>query len=224
MTTAADTPARTPGGRPLTPLLIDLSGWRVLVVGGGPIGARRAASLVEAGADVHVVSPQIDGSLAELARTGALTVAARPFERGDLAGARLVVAATGDRAVDDEVRDASAQAGVLCNVAADVEACSVVFPSRVQRGPLSIAISTGGASPALSVRARELIENAIGPEWGELAALLEASRERLRSSFPDAAARRDAVDRLLDVGVLDLLSRGRREEASRLLDEALGAG
>mgnify|MGYP001814406299 CR=1 FL=1 len=221
--TAADTSARTPGGRPLTPLLVDLSGWRALVVGGGPIGARRAATLVEDGADVHVVSPEIEDSIDELSRSGLLTVSSRTFEASDVTGAGLVVAATGLWGVDQHVREASAHAGVLCNVAADVEACSVVFPSRVQRGPLSIAISTGGASPALSARARDLIENAIGPEWGELAGLLESSRERLRSSFPDASARRAVVDRLLDAGVLELLARGERDGATRLIDEALGA-
>jgi siroheme synthase-like protein len=222
--TAADTPARTPGGRRLTPLLVDLGGWKALVVGGGPIGARRAATLVESGADVHVVSPEVAGPIVDLAREGELTVAARPFEPSDLVDADIVVAATGDAEVDIEVRRLSAEAGVLCNVAADAESCDVVFPSSVQRGPLMVAVSTGGASPALAARARDLIENAIGPEWGELAELLEASRGRLRSAFPDAADRRAAVDGLLESGVLDLLAHGQRDEADRLIDDALGSG
>ena len=200
--TAADTPARTPGGRRLTPLLVDLGGWKALVVGGGPIGARRAATLVESGADVRVVSPEVAGPIVDLAREGELTVAARPFEPSDLVDADIVVAATGDAEVDIDV----------------------VFPSSVQRGPLMVAVSTGGASPALAARARHLIENAIGPEWGELAELLEASRDRLRSAFPDAADRRAAVDGLLESGVLDLLAHGQRDEADRLIDDALGSG
>lgn len=222
--TASETPAQTPGGRRLTPLLVDLGDWSALVVGGGPIGARRAATLVESGADVRVVSPEVVGAIDELSQAGMLTVSARAFDPSDLAGADIVVAATGDADVDLEVRRLSAEAGVLCNVAADAERCDVVFPSSVRRGPLVVAVSTGGASPAVAARARELIENAIGPEWGELAQLLESSRDRLRAAFPDAADRRALVDRLLESDVLDLLARGQRDAAHRLIDDAVGAG
>lgn len=171
---------------------------------------------------MHVVSPEVVDTIDELAGSGRVTVSERPFASEDLLQRDLVVAATGDTAVDAQIRDESARAGVLCNVASDADSCDVVFPSSVRRGPLVVAISTGGSSPALAARARDLVENALGPEWGELAELLESSRDRFRAVVPDAGGRRAAVDRLVEAGALDLLAAGRRDEAVRLVDDIVG--
>lgn len=219
---SSDSAAQTSGGRRLTPLLVDLGGWDALVVGGGTIGTRRARTLAEAGAAVHVVSPEVSPEIDDLEGAGRLRISRRPFATDDLERRHLVVAATGDAAVDEHVRTESARAGVLCNVAADAQRCDVIFPSTVRRGPLVLAVSSGGSSPALAARARELVSEAIGPEWGELAELLDETRGDLRDAYPDAAERRAVIDDLLDSGVLELLASGQHEDARAQVRAAVG--
>lgn len=203
---------------------MDLSGWHTLVVGGGPIGARRAATLAESGADVHVVSPEVTPAIDDLEGAGRVRISRRPYSSDDLDARDLVVAATGDALVDEQIRDESARAGVLCNVAANAERCDVVFPSTIRRGPLVVAVSTAGSSPALAARARELIGNAIGSEWGDFAELLDEARNGLRDAYPDTSERRGAVDRMMDAGILGVLADGRRDEARAIVRDTIEAG
>jgi len=213
---------RTRRAARLTPIMVDMTGWRALVVGGGPIGARRAASLVEAGAEVEVVSPLTSEGIDRMARDGSIAQARRDYSPDDLERRDIVVAATGDARVDGMIREGTARAGILCNVAADAEACDVVFPSTVRRGDLIVAVSTGGASPAVASRLREIVEDAIGLEWATLIELLDERREALRDAVPDSGDRRVAIDRLLETDVLELIRAGRVEDARRQVDESLG--
>lgn len=167
----------------------------MLVVGGGEVAVRKVAVLIEAGADVTVVSPSLHAELEGLRRNagrnsaGRLRLARRAFVAGDVKKHRLVFAATHDEALNTRIAKAARKNGVFVNVAAPGDAGSFHVPATVRRGKLSIAISTGGASAALARTLRERVERVIGPEWGQLAALLEARRARVLDTVSDAQRR-----------------------------------
>lgn len=158
------------------PLAVDLTGHRVVLVGGGDVAARKLRRLLAAGARVEVVAPQADEAVVRQAASGTVTWRRRPYNPGDLDGAVLVVAATGDADVNDAVAADAAVAAVLC-VRADDHDGSASFAAAVTRGPLQLAVSTGGASPALAARLRRELAERYGPEWGELAELLGELRD-----------------------------------------------
>ena len=158
------------------PLCLDVEGHRCLVVGGGPIGERKARSLLECGARVVVVSPELTPALSALAAEARIAHRPRPFRPSDVRGCRLVIAATGQPAIDRAVAEAARRHRVLVNAVDRPAWCDVILPSVLRRGALQIAVSTGGRSPALAREIRRRLEPMFGKE---LAILVErAGRER----------------------------------------------
>lgn len=168
---------------------LDLRGRRCLVVGGGEIGERKTRALLVCGAEVTVVSPALTRGLAALAVMGHIVERRRPFRRSDLRGCALVVAATGDRAVDDAVAALARRARVLVNVVDRPERCDFIVPSVLQRGELQIAVSTGGRSPALAREIRRRLESLFGPEYAALVARAGQARRAARAAARTPAAR-----------------------------------
>jgi uroporphyrin-III C-methyltransferase/precorrin-2 dehydrogenase/sirohydrochlorin ferrochelatase len=205
------------------PVFLDLGEMPALVVGGGNVAARKIALLRQAGADVTVVAPHAAPAVARLAARDEVRWERRPFEPGDVAGRRLVFAATADAAVNAEVARAARAAGVPVNVADDGALSSFILPAIVDRSPLVIAISSGGAAPMLATALRARLERLLDPSWGRLAQWLERWRGRIRAARPLLAARRVLYERLIEGPVADALRAGREAEADRLLGEALGA-
>jgi precorrin-2 dehydrogenase/sirohydrochlorin ferrochelatase len=154
------------------PLVVDLSGQRVVCVGAGPVAASKVLPLLEEGADLVVVAPEAAGSLQAAAAedTTALTWIRRPYESGDLDGALLAIAATGVLEVDNRVARDAATRRIFC-VRTDGQG-TAAFPAVVRRGPLLLTVSTSGQAPALARRIRQRLEREYGPEWGELTTLL----------------------------------------------------
>ena len=192
--------------RPLFPVFLDLTDRLVVVVGGGAVATERAAKLAAHGASVRVVSPDLSPGLQRLVADS--TVAdhrARRYEDGDLDGAVLVVAAPDD-AVNRRVRDAARAAGAEVNVADDPAGSTAVIPALMRSGDLAIAITTGGASPVVSRRIREDLEDRFGPGWAGLIDLLAESRDDLIAARPVIADRRAAVEALIDSGVVDRIA------------------
>ena len=191
-------------GRDLYPVFLDLTDRLVVVVGGGQVATERAAKLAAHGARVRVVSPALGEQLAAMAADGRVAEhRARAYARGDVDGAVLVVAATNDADVNRRVRDDARAAGAEVNVADDPEGSSAVIPALMREGDLAIAITTGGASPVVSRRIREDLQQRFGPGWAGLIALLAETRDELIAAHPDIASRRAAVEALLDSGVVD---------------------
>ena len=158
---------------------LDLTGRSVLVVGGGPVALEKVEGLLAAGAHVTVAAPEI---VAELAGLG-LTFARRPYRCQDLAGRFLVVAATSTTAVNKRVfADAEARS-ILCNVVDVPELCSFILPAVHRHEPIAIAVSTGGASPALAQHLRDQIAAVVRPEHAELAHRLRALRPWAKTHF-----------------------------------------
>src|SRR6266850_2770863 len=175
---------------------LDLRGRRCLVVGGGEIGERKARTLLQSGAQVTVVSPAVTRGLAALAAVGRIVERRRPFGRSDLRGCALVVAATGDPAVDDAVAALARRARVLVNVVDRPERCDFILPSVLQRGELQIAVSTGGRCPALAREIRRRLESLFGPEYTELIARTGQARRAARAAARTPAARLEAGRRV----------------------------
>lgn len=202
------------------PIFVALDARRCVVIGGGAVAARRVAALLAGGATVTVVSPRVAPALAALARDGRIRHVARRYRHGDLRGQSLAFVATGDRAVSAAVAAEGRALGVLVNAADDPARCDFILPSVLRRGPLTVAVGTGGTSPALARAVREQIERDLPRHYASLAAVVGAVRRDLRARgvSPGAAAWRSALRDLRA-----LLPRGRRGDTRRRLLARLGA-
>jgi siroheme synthase-like protein len=169
------------------PVFLDLAGRRCLVVGGGPVALEKASGLLEAGATACVVAPSVVDDLRRLP----VEVLEREYESGDLDGCFLVIAATSDAAVNRRVRADAEARSIPCNVADVPELCSFILPAVHREGPIAIAVSTGGASPALAQRIRAELATRYGPEHAELARLLRALRPWAKARFESYEERRE---------------------------------
>ncbi len=149
------------------PVSLELKNRRCLVVGGGGVALRKVQGLVEEGARVTVVAPEVVEPLAEMADRGEINLEQRPYGLDVDRGWALVFAATDDRETNASVFRDAEEAGVWCNVADDPELCSFHLPARVRRGPLQIAIGSAGEAPFVVRRLRQLLERRFGAEWGE---------------------------------------------------------
>jgi precorrin-2 dehydrogenase/sirohydrochlorin ferrochelatase len=193
--------------------LIGMERRRVVVVGGGSVAARKVEGLLEAGAQVTVISPILTPELEVLAEARRIAVIGRPYRQGDLAGAFLVIAATNDADVNQAVWREAEQCGCLVNVVDDPAHCNFIAPAIIRRGEVTLAISTGGASPALARRLREQLEAQVGPEYGELASLLAELRPELRARYKEEKARQEAAFRLVDSDLLSIIKKKGMDEA-----------
>jgi precorrin-2 dehydrogenase / sirohydrochlorin ferrochelatase len=166
---------------------VDLDDRSVLVVGGGRVAYEKARGLLDCGAAVTVVAPDVSPAVAALP----VEVLRRTYRRSDLDGRYLVVAATADPAVNTAVfADADARA-LLCNVVDVPELCSFILPALHRVDPITVAVSTGGASPALAQRLRDEIARVVGPEHAALALRLRELRPWARKHLPTYEERRD---------------------------------
>lgn len=203
------------------PMMVDLAGRRCLVVGGGRVAERKVALLLEAGADVAVVSPVVTPRIADLAARGAIRLARRTVRPADLDRVFLAFAATDDAEVNQGVAREARSAGGLVNVADAPEACDFHVPSVVRRGDLTIAISTGGGSPALAKRLRQRLEATIGPEYEAFLAALRELRARAKEVIADPAERQALFRRAADSDLFEHASRGDKAAVAACISELL---
>ncbi len=207
-----------PVDHPLYPVNLIVEGRPCLVVGGGRVATGKVQGLLDAGARVTVVAPEVDPGLAALS---GLAVEHRPYRRGEVAGYRFVVAATGDPAVNQAVYDDGEAAGVWVNCADDPDRCSAVLPARVRQGRLTVTVSTGGNSPAVASWLRERLAAELGPEYDQLIGLLGEARTEVQAQ--GLATERLDWRRALDSGILDLIRAGRLEDAKERLRACLSS-
>ncbi|MEN6583629.1 MAG: bifunctional precorrin-2 dehydrogenase/sirohydrochlorin ferrochelatase [Armatimonadota bacterium] len=193
--------------------MLDLTEKSCLIVGGGEIALRKAKSLLEAGARVTVISPEV---LPELEHLTGVSIIHRPYQPGDVSGYTLVFSATDDHALNNKVADEASRNGVPVNVVDDPELCSFIVPSLVRRGDLMIATTSSGKSPSLSKKIRQELEERYGPEYALLADLMGEARAEVKAKYESHAEREAAFSRLLDGGILRLLREGRTQEAREM--------
>jgi siroheme synthase-like protein len=196
-----------PSQPPYYPIFLDLRGRRVVVIGGGAVAAEKVVGLLEAGARVVVVAPRTR-PLPE-----AVEVHRRPWAPSDLARADLVIAATDDTAVNQAVAAEARERGIWVNVVDVPELCDFIAPALLRRGPLRIAVSTGGASPLLARRVKERIAAHIDKDWGMLAELLGELRRdwhpRLQAAGLDQSRRKAVWEAVMKLPLLaELRTRG----------------
>jgi len=160
------------------PVNLNLTGRSCLVVGGGRIALRKVEQLLACGAAVTVIAPEIHPELGTLA----VEVRQRGYRSGDVEGFRLVITATGNRAVDQQIYDEADARGIWVNSADDPERCTFTLPATVRRGALLLTASTAGASPALSSWLRRRLEAEFGPEWEGVVQDLALERARVHAA------------------------------------------
>ncbi len=202
------------------PIFLDLKNRPCTVVGGGDVASRKIALLLKAGAKVTVVAPGLCPALQALADAGEIAHKDEPYRDGALDGAHLVIAATDRREINAEVsRIARAQLKPV-NVVDDPELCSFIMPAIVDRSPVLIAASTGGASPVLARLIRSKLETLFPATYGELAKLAKKFRRQVIAALPEDA-RRPFWERVLGGQIADLALSGRHDKAETGLAAAL---
>jgi uroporphyrin-III C-methyltransferase / precorrin-2 dehydrogenase / sirohydrochlorin ferrochelatase len=204
------------------PAFFDLKERPALLVGGGEAAARRLRLLQKAGARVTIVAPRVGDEIAAAIDAGKIAAVRRGFVSGDVNGQAIVFAATGLPAVDERVAEAARTAGVPVNVADHAGLSSFIVPAIVERDPVVIGISTGGAAPVLASRLREAIERLLPSRLGRLADFADSFRTAVKATVPNAAARLRFWDRLFDGPVADQVlagnDRGAREKMLTLVN------
>jgi len=180
----------------LFPLFVKLDGRRVIVVGGGEVATSKINGLLQAGANIVVVSPALNAQLRALVRENKIVWREKEFSAEDLQDAFLVIAATSVPSVNEAVYRAADARGLLCNAVDDIENCHFYYGAVVQRGDLQIAISTNGKSPALAQRLRKELEAQFGVEYENWIEWLGAARDALRASGASQASNKEVLHNL----------------------------
>lgn len=204
------------------PAYLDLRERPCVVVGGGVVAERKALSLLEAGADVTIISPALTPKLQELSGSGKITHFPKNFDEEDLSGAYLVIAATDSPEENTRAAHACKKKQVLVNSAAPPEEGSFIVPSVVERGELLISVSTSGVSPAMSRKIRQELEERYGPEYDLFLGKLAAVRARILDEIPDEDSRRRIFQAIVDSDIIDLLRQGNVHEADHRMTEIAG--
>ncbi|MGN5106969.1 siroheme synthase CysG [Aeromonas hydrophila] len=201
------------------PIFCRLDNKPVLLVGGGEVAERKARLLLDAGAQLTVVAPELDPELAELAANGSIEWLTGEFAPQQLTGKWLVVAATDRREVNALVYQSANQARIFANVVDDPKRSSFIMPSIIDRSPLMVAISSGGKAPVLARLLREKLEALLPQHLGAVAAFAGSLRERVKARFASMGERRRFWERLLGADRLgQALARGDSASANQLAD------
>ena len=206
------------------PICMDLRGRRALVVGGGEVATRKIDMLRQAGAGVVVVSPALSPALSHQAHSGAISYRQGSFAVADLDGVVLVIAATNDAAVNRQVSELAQARSLPVNVVDNPALCTFVMPSIIDRSPVQIAVSTGGASPVLARLLRARLEASIPAAYGRLAAMVETFRGTVKRRFDTVNARRNFWESVLQGRIAELVFAGQEAEARTELEQAIQAG
>jgi len=201
------------------PVVLDLGGRPVLVVGGGAVAERKVEGLRAACASITVVSPRVSARLAKMADDGDIRVRRRAYRRSDLRGVAIVFAATDDRNLNAAVAADARRRRIWVNAADDPDHCDFILPSVLRRGSLLVSVTTVGRSPALARIVREELERLLGSDYALLTDLAGDVRRELRTRGEQATA--EAWTTALRGDVRRLVAAGGREEARRCLLEAL---
>ncbi|MEN9898211.1 MAG: Siroheme synthase : Uroporphyrinogen-III C-methyltransferase [Pseudomonadota bacterium] len=203
------------------PIFLKLSKQPCLVVGAGSCAARKIELLSRAGADITVVAHDISTQVAGMQVSHHLTIYRKYFEPADLADFKLVISATNDKLVNENVSKCANKAGIWVNVVDSPTLCNFIFPAIVDRAPLTIAISSGGVSPVLARLLRQKIETVIPPTYGILAKLAEKFRDTVKKQISIPSNRRIFWENVLQGRVAELIFAGQNEAAERELTYAI---
>jgi precorrin-2 dehydrogenase/sirohydrochlorin ferrochelatase len=206
------------------PIHLDIQNRNCLVVGGGGVGTRKVVTLLNCGAKVTVVSPNISEQLRDLAESPSLTLKQRPYRSDDLEGMFLVIGATDDETLNRQISRDAEQRSTLCNIADRPEICNFILPSIVQRDDLIITISTSGRSPALAKKLRQTLEARFGEEYGVFLRLMGGIRKKLLEQSHAPEAHKPIFEQLINSDLTALIKEGNTNEIDARLFSILGEG
>lgn len=204
------------------PIMMDIRGRRCLVVGGGAVATRKVGALLGTGGTVIVVSPELHQELQALKDQGIIEHLNRDYRPEDLEETVLVFAATDDPEVNRAVCCDAKARGVPVNSVTRPGEGTFTVPAMVHQGGLTVAISTGGVSPALAQRIRRGLEEELGQEYAELLSLLQGIRSKIIRAIPSQQDRQILFDRIVNSDLLRLLKEERRDAALSRLSDLLG--
>ena len=204
------------------PVYLNLAGKRCVILGGGTIAQGKLAALRDAGANITVISPQSTDGIKRAAQRGHITLLQREYQPGDLESAFIAVAATNVWHVNRQIYEEAEERGVLLNVVDDPDQCTFIAPSIVRRDPITLAISTGGASPALARKMRETLSEDKVLQWADLADVLAQARRVIKE-------RRTVIDPtrwqcVITEDLLEMARNGLEDQAvAMVLDQLLNS-
>ena len=202
---------------------LKLKGRRCLVVGGGDIGLEKVEGLLACDADVTLIAPLAHPELENLAAEGSIEWEKRDYaDAADLEGVFMVIASTDDTEVNIKVYDDAEKRAMLVNIVDVPPLCNFILPAIVRTGPLAIAISTAGASPALAKRMKREISDLFGEEYARLAVILNDARGWAKGTLPTYQDRKEFFEGIVngDPDPVELLREGRKDEVSKLIEAA----
>ena len=199
------------------PVYLNLRGRRCVIVGGGTVAEGKISRLLDSGADICVVSPDATPGIRQFVADGAVRWEQRRYERGDLEGAFIAIAATNVREVNRSIFEEAEQRGVMLNAVDDPPHCSFIAPSIVQRGPVTLAISTGGVSPALARKLRESLQVSEALAWADLSSVMAVARSHLREAELLSTIDPQRWQCCITYDLVEMAQAGRQAEATETL-------
>ncbi len=205
------------------PIFINIKNKPCVVIGGGPVASRKVGNLLEAGAKVTVIAPQITEALQQHVDAGVIDYQAREYIADDLTGMFLVFAATNKRDVNASIASLATSQDQWVNVADALDECTFVLPAILDRSPVLVAVSTGGASPVLARQIRTYLETMIPSAFGHLAQITEDYREKVKHLFPKQRQRKKFWENALKGPIRELVYAGQANKARKHLDGMLKA-
>ncbi len=206
------------------PAFLNLKDRPVIVIGGGSVAERKIENLINAGGHITLVSPDITPNLQRHVDDQLINYQQREFQKTDIDGKLLVVAATNDSALNTRIGELAHTQQTLVNVVDNPELCSYIVPSIVDRSPVMIAVSTGGASPVLARQLRMKLETMIPSSCGELAAITEEYRDKVKNHFNTTELRKQFWENALKGPFAELVYAGQTDDARKLLDRLIEEG
>ena len=202
------------------PILLKMKGKKCVVIGGGTVALRKVNMLLDCGASITVISPEVDPDLAAVAEDKGIPLVQRDYKAEDLKNAAIVIAATDRKKINRKVAEDAKRAGALVNVVDDPETSDFIVPSILRRGDLTISVSTSGSSPALARKIRTKLEKSFEQEYASLVMLVEEVRNALTQEGVTIGS--EAWQESLDLDrLIDFLRKGQYEKAKVFLSDSL---
>jgi len=206
------------------PVFLDIQGRTCLVVGGGGVATRKVDTLLECKAIVTVVCLEASQALQELADRHRITLKIRAYRKDDLKGQFLVIGATNDEGLNQQISADAEGCNLLCNIADRPSVCNFILPSIIQRGDLVLAISTSGKSPAFAKKLRQDLEGQFGDAYAVLLELMGAIRTRLLKQAHAPEEHKPLFNTIIHSNILSLIENRQIEQIDQLLFNVLGPG
>lgn len=206
------------------PVCLDIKNRKCLVVGGGAVGTRKVEGLLKCGGVVSVISESFTERLQSLSEKGAVELLDKVYNASDLEEKFLVIGATDDQVLNKSISKDAESRNMMCNIADFPEACNFILPSVVNRGDLTIAISTSGKSPAFAKKLRKELSDQFGEEYAGFLFLMGEIRKKLLSEKHEPEAHKPLFEKLLNKGLLELTKSKDKDGIDTLLNEVLGPG